>query len=383
MCGGTDLVKKEGTFECQSCGSKYSVEEARKMMVEGTVEVTGKVTVDNSAKLDNLYKVARRAHEDGNTVQAAKYYEQLQLEDPDNWETNFYTAYYSGINSLKNDNPGSSVRFSGGKVNLSYNYRSGISSCIRAIYNSLDTVFSLIEDIQDYDEQKAAINAVEEDVMYISSSLMDIIEGEHQRMKSEISHFVDETEDNVLFSAMTKSTMGGKNNNIRDDYRQDVSSMVSLVKKRKNRIEEIETNRRYEEEKRREKEYWDSLSEEARQEVLRKREEEVQRKREEEYYNAVKELDEGLKQFENAKDMSSVSEYEKIQRFYSTLANKFDTFGNFKDAMEMSKKCHSKINFCMQEKEKIEAKIGKTNLWILLIFILTIVFFAILFSIIS
>ena len=30
MCGSTDLVKKEGLFECQSCGTKYSVEEAKK-----------------------------------------------------------------------------------------------------------------------------------------------------------------------------------------------------------------------------------------------------------------------------------------------------------------------------------------------------------------
>lgn len=39
MCGNTDLLKKDGVFICQSCGTKYSVEEAKKMMVEGTVQV--------------------------------------------------------------------------------------------------------------------------------------------------------------------------------------------------------------------------------------------------------------------------------------------------------------------------------------------------------
>ena len=34
MCGGTDLLKQDGVFVCQSCGCKYSVEEAKKMMVE-------------------------------------------------------------------------------------------------------------------------------------------------------------------------------------------------------------------------------------------------------------------------------------------------------------------------------------------------------------
>lgn len=43
MCGGTDLIKQDGVFVCQSCGCKYSIEEAKKMMVEGTVEVAGTV----------------------------------------------------------------------------------------------------------------------------------------------------------------------------------------------------------------------------------------------------------------------------------------------------------------------------------------------------
>lgn len=37
ICGSNDLVKQEGLFVCQYCGAKYSLEEARKMMVEGTV----------------------------------------------------------------------------------------------------------------------------------------------------------------------------------------------------------------------------------------------------------------------------------------------------------------------------------------------------------
>ncbi len=49
MCGGTDLIKQDGVFVCQSCGVKYSLEEARKMMIEGVVQVSGTVQVDNSA----------------------------------------------------------------------------------------------------------------------------------------------------------------------------------------------------------------------------------------------------------------------------------------------------------------------------------------------
>ena len=30
MCGSVDLIKQDGYFVCQSCGCKYSVEEAKK-----------------------------------------------------------------------------------------------------------------------------------------------------------------------------------------------------------------------------------------------------------------------------------------------------------------------------------------------------------------
>lgn len=42
MCGNNDLIKQDGVYVCQYCGTKYTVEEARKMMVEGTVDVQGR-----------------------------------------------------------------------------------------------------------------------------------------------------------------------------------------------------------------------------------------------------------------------------------------------------------------------------------------------------
>ena len=54
MCGSTDLIKQDGVFVCQSCGCKYSVEEARKMMIEGTVDVSGStVFIDNTKQIEN------------------------------------------------------------------------------------------------------------------------------------------------------------------------------------------------------------------------------------------------------------------------------------------------------------------------------------------
>ena len=88
MCGSTNLIKEGGVFVCQSCGTKYSVEEAKKMMVEGTVDVKGTVKVDTSDELKNLYEVARRAKDSDNSENATKYYDMILVKDPSSWETN-------------------------------------------------------------------------------------------------------------------------------------------------------------------------------------------------------------------------------------------------------------------------------------------------------
>lgn len=73
MCGSTDMLKQDGVFVCQSCGCKYSVEEAKKMMVEGVVEVTGTVKVDDSARIDNYYTMAESAYQVGNKQETENY----------------------------------------------------------------------------------------------------------------------------------------------------------------------------------------------------------------------------------------------------------------------------------------------------------------------
>ncbi len=50
MCGSIDLIKQDGVFVCQTCGTKYSVEEAKKMMIEGTVKI------DKTSEVENLIK---------------------------------------------------------------------------------------------------------------------------------------------------------------------------------------------------------------------------------------------------------------------------------------------------------------------------------------
>ena len=78
MCGSTDLIKQDGVFVCQSCECKYSVEEAKKMMVEGTVKI------DTSAELQRLLKRAFMFLEDGEWDSANEYCEKVLDIDPEN-----------------------------------------------------------------------------------------------------------------------------------------------------------------------------------------------------------------------------------------------------------------------------------------------------------
>lgn len=93
MCGSTDIMKQDGVFVCQVCGCKYSVEEARKMMIEGTVEVQGTVKVDNSAYVQKYLANARRAREKEDWEETEKYYNMVEQNAPDNIEAIFYSSY--------------------------------------------------------------------------------------------------------------------------------------------------------------------------------------------------------------------------------------------------------------------------------------------------
>lgn len=104
MCGNTELLKDGGVFVCQSCGCKYSVEEAKKMMVEGTVDVQGTVKIDNTEQINNYIELAKKA-EDRNNEEEAESYANKALEiDPNNWEALFVKGVAAGWQSSSKNN---------------------------------------------------------------------------------------------------------------------------------------------------------------------------------------------------------------------------------------------------------------------------------------
>ena len=153
MCGSNQLIKQDGLFVCQSCGTKYSVEEAKKMMVEGTVEVQGTVKIDQSSELSNLYQLARRAIENENNEHAEKYYSQIIVKDPSSWEANFYTVYFQSLNCKLSD----------------------VEGAARRLINCEDNVLQLIKErVLNADERKKAIKEVGDRLLNASHFLFNM-----------------------------------------------------------------------------------------------------------------------------------------------------------------------------------------------------------------
>lgn len=99
LCGGNDLVKENGFFTCQHCGTRYSLEEARKMMIEGTVQVAGTVRVDNSGKIGNYLMMAGSAFGVENYKEAEEYANKVIEIDPQNPEAWYIKGKAAGWQS--------------------------------------------------------------------------------------------------------------------------------------------------------------------------------------------------------------------------------------------------------------------------------------------
>lgn len=103
MCGSQNVMKEDGVFVCQACGTKYSVEEAKKMMIEGTVEVEGTVKLDNSSFVEKYLANARRACEKEDWEEVEKYYNMVEQNTANNMEAVFFSAFGKAMLAMFDD----------------------------------------------------------------------------------------------------------------------------------------------------------------------------------------------------------------------------------------------------------------------------------------
>ena len=94
MCDSRDLIKQGEFYVCQNCGTKYTVEAAKKLMVEGTVKI------DNTEVVEKYLLNARRAKKKEDWEETEKYYNMVEQNDPSNIEAIFYSAYGKAMTTL-------------------------------------------------------------------------------------------------------------------------------------------------------------------------------------------------------------------------------------------------------------------------------------------
>lgn len=125
MCGSTDLIKEDGVFICQACGIKYSVEEAKKMMI------------DDSTKIDNYYMLAETAFNIGKYEEAENYCKKILEIDSTHYKALFLEAKRMRKQFFKNGNFFSSDEYHNIEKTEGYN-------------NVLPTIIKKLNLIHDY-----------------------------------------------------------------------------------------------------------------------------------------------------------------------------------------------------------------------------------------
>lgn len=183
------MVKQDGLFVCQTCGTKYSVEDAKKMMVD--VEGDDNLSVsrkDLSSELDNLYEIARRAKDTDNNENAYKYYDMIMVKDPSSWEANFYVVYFKAMSC---------------KI-------AEIASAGTSVERCIAPVLTLVKQgVEDEAKQKAIISEIYSRCAVISTMLSNAAENHYEGIDASIkANYIQEYVNNASSSADIMYTLG-------------------------------------------------------------------------------------------------------------------------------------------------------------------------------
>lgn len=132
MCNSNEISLKDGMYVCESCGTKYTTEEAEKLPIKVVIKN------DNDDRIISLLKAAKRAREINNWQSASKYYDEILTMDADNWEAVFYSAFCSASNSII----------------------ANLENASRLLHNSLKPTFTLIKKNLSATEQIDAVSEI-------------------------------------------------------------------------------------------------------------------------------------------------------------------------------------------------------------------------------
>lgn len=219
MCEGSDFIKQEGLFVCQNCGTKYSVEEARKIMNtdgESAPSVQNSVVESkNSAQLENLLNLAQSSFDSKNYAQAEEFCNQILANDSSNYDA--WKLKGEAINYQINANnqrilevynclmTSYKVLDAAGKEEHKYDILSSIKSCFES------EIDFWLDQMEAQRPTKAAVNKVKSTFNDSINKLLETyremgIEGFEEYKKIFTNYFIGEV--NVKCVSTWKTTVG-------------------------------------------------------------------------------------------------------------------------------------------------------------------------------
>ena len=109
VCGSSSIIKKDGVFQCQSCGMQYSLEEVRSLLGNAggssvALRNPEPGTAPQSAQFRKYIEFARTAKSREDWAESERYYKMAEMDDPGNIEASFYGSYGKAKVSLIENN---------------------------------------------------------------------------------------------------------------------------------------------------------------------------------------------------------------------------------------------------------------------------------------
>ena len=176
------------------------------------------VKADNSAKLDNLYQLARRAQKEGNFEKSAQHYETILLEVPNCWESVFYSSYCNAVSQYQNDKTG---------------------SAIKTLLSCTNSALDLIEDNKGEDEQQSKLAVMIDELSQICEEIYNELYEEKNGVadnlknipRSEYLEFFDQYDKRIIAISKIYALLGFKILELFNDNSDFGKKGISMVEK--------------------------------------------------------------------------------------------------------------------------------------------------------
>ncbi len=184
LCGSTSFKKQDDAYVCNSCGTKFGVEDVKKMMKDVETECQSNIE-KASSDFEKYLMLARRASNSGNDADAAKYYGLAQTENPNDWESLFFGVYHTSM-----------------QTNIA-----GIASAAILVVNVIEPAVALIKNNTPVEEQLDAATRLTDAATTIASTLRNGAVNNYNSIDSSIrSKYTDECKARVKSARLISLT---------------------------------------------------------------------------------------------------------------------------------------------------------------------------------